>query len=386
VCVTGQPICNGNIASTCAADGSGPATGGTDCAAENKVCYGGTCLPKICNPNEYFCQGGNVYACGSSGATSTLNDTCFASEYCKAGNSTCQVDVCTAGAVICNGANLSTCAADGSGPVDAGTPCSTGSTCDAGTCKPAICTVDALQCSSNTVQRCINGGTAWNTISTCTTAQYCNELALPIACVPDICGASASACNGEKLATCSADGGHFVNTGADCAASNTVCSLTGACVAEATDTVGDALNPSSGSSYLLGDVYRVDRGRTLTKIENYVTVSGTSVFTWVVYESPTATGTFTKVFEKTTSSTASAAFVSSGTVSVPLSAGKFYLIGVAVQGFFTGYFNPSTAKPFTSFGQFMGGWVQSTSAPAATISVGSSSSTSNSYQRVSTAH
>jgi hypothetical protein len=130
----------------------------------------------------------------------------------------------------------------------------------------------------------------------------------------------------------------------------------------------------------------VERGRTPTKIENSVTVSGTSVFTWVVYESPTATGTFTKVFEKTTSSTASAAFVSSGTVSVPLSAGKFYLIGVAVQGFFTGYFNPSTAKPFTSFGQFMGGWVQSTSAPAATISVSSSSSTSNSYQRISTAH
>ena len=385
LCKAGSPQCNGTIATVCAPDGSGPAADGTDCAADDKVCYSGTCLPKICNPGQYFCQGGNVYSCGSTGATSTLNDTCLASEYCKTGVSTCQVDVCTASTAVCNGMNLSTCAADGSGPADAGTACATGNVCYAGACKPVICTPDALQCSSNTVQRCINNGTQWSTIQTCDTASYCNELASPIACATDICAASSNACNGEKLATCAVDGGHFTATGVDCAASNAVCTLAGTCAAEATDTIGDALTPSIRSSYVLGDVYRVDRARTLTKIEEYLSVSGTSVFTWVVYESPTLPGTFTKIFEKTTSGTGSATFISSGTVSVPLTAGKFYLLGVLVQGSFTYYATLSSAKPFTSFGQYAGATAQSVSSAVASLYIGSASSSYNLYQRISTA-
>src|SRR6185369_12622781 len=206
------------------------AAGGTDCSADNKVCYLGTCLPKICNPSEYFCQGGNSYTCGSTGATSTLNDTCATSEFCKAGNYSCLADVCSAGAATCNGANLSTCAADGSGPVDAGTSCGSGKTCFSGACKTVICTVNSLQCSGGNIQRCSENGTAWVAYQTCDSASYCNELASPIiACSPDICTPSANACDGEKLATCAADGGHFSVSGTNCASSNTVCTLANTC-------------------------------------------------------------------------------------------------------------------------------------------------------------
>lgn len=383
LCTAGQPLCNGNVATTCAADGSGPAAGGTDCAADSKVCYSGTCLPKICNPNEYFCQSGNSYLCGSTGATSTLSDTCLASEFCKAGSYFCLPDVCSAGAATCNGANLSTCAADGSGPADAGAACSAGNTCYGGACKPVICTVDALQCLGNAVQRCINNGTAWNTIQTCDASAYCNELASPIACAADICTASANACNGEKLATCAADGGHFSATGTDCAATNTVCTLAGTCVAEAADTVGATTLYYQYNSYLVGNVYRVDRARTLTKIEEYLSVSGTSVFTWAVYEASAAGSTFTKVFERTNSNTGSGTFISSGALSVPLTAGKLYFVGVLVQGPFTLYGNTGAGTPFLSFGQLLSGSINTYSTPPANMYV--STTTLTNHQRLSTA-
>jgi len=384
VCTAGQKVCDGNIASTCNADGSGAVAGGTDCSLAGQVCYLGNCLPKICNSNEYFCQAGNSYLCGPSGATSSLNDTCLASEYCKVGSTVCQPDVCTASAATCNGANLSSCAADGSGPIDAGTSCGTGKTCFAGACKAVICTPDALQCSGGNIQRCTDNGTAWSAYQTCTTETYCNELASPIACSPDICTPSAYTCDGEKLATCAADGGHFSASGTNCASNDLVCTLANTCAAVAEDTVAGATT-GSATSFLVGNYYRVARARTLTKIEEYLSVSGTSVFTWVVYESTSATGTFTKLYERTTSDAGSATYISSGAISVPLVAGKFYVIGVVVQGSFTRYLNQSGQLTFVSFGQPYYGVQLSASAAPATFNGGSAYSYALNNQRVSTA-
>jgi hypothetical protein len=387
VCTAGQAMCSGTVAGTCAADGSGPVAGATDCATDGKVCYLGSCLPKVCNPSEYFCQGGNSYTCGSTGATSTLNDTCVTSEFCKAGSYSCVADVCAASAATCNGANLSTCAADGSGPVDAGTSCGTGKTCFAGACKAVICTPDALQCSGGNIQRCTDNGTAWSAYQTCDSTSYCNELATPIACSPDICAPSAYTCDGEKLATCAADGGHFSVSGTNCASSNAVCTLANTCAAVAEDTLaGTAV--TSASSSLIGNIYRVDRARTLTKIEEYLSVSGTSVFTWVVYESTSPSGTFTKVFERTTSDSGSAVYISSGALSVPLAAGKYYVLGVLVQGSFTRYMmNQTGQQPFVSFGQlYYYSVLMSTSAAPASLYAGSYYTYVLNNQRISTSH
>jgi hypothetical protein len=354
VCTQGQKMCDGNVATTCNTEGSGPAAGGTDCAKDDKVCHQGTCLPKICNPNEYFCQGGNSYTCGSTGATSTLNDTCAASEYCKPGTYLCQSDACAAGTPTCNGDNLSTCAADGSGPVDAGQSCGAGKTCFGGACKSVVCTPDAFRCSGGNVERCTEKGTTWSPYQTCSAATYCNELATPITCSPDICTPSANACNGEKLATCDADGGHFSANSTNCAATGKVCTLAHTCLAVAEDTVGDTTTSTTLSSYLVGNVYRSDRARSLTEIEQYFSVSGTSVFTWVVYEADSSVGYFKKIYETTTSNSGMGAFISSGAIDVSLQAGKYYLIGAVVQGSFTRYYVSSAVQPFVSFGQLVG--------------------------------
>ena len=364
-CVAGAKMCDGSIATTCAADGSGPASGGTDCALDNgKVCYQGTCLPKVCNPSEYFCQGGNSYLCGATGATSALNDTCLASEYCKVGSYYCLPDACTAGTPTCNGDNLSTCAADGSGPANAGTSCGAGKTCFSGACKAVVCTLDALQCSGGNVQRCTDKGTTWVLDQTCSVSSYCNEAATPITCSADVCAPAANACNGEKLAICDADGGHFSSTTTNCAATNKVCTLSASCAAVAKDTVGDISSSSALSSYMVGSIYRVDRARTLTEIEQYLSVSGISVFTWVVYQADSSFAYYTKVYEGTTSGSGLGAFISSGAISVPLAAGKYYFLGVIVQGTFTRYYlNSGVSLPFVSFGQLQGSYQLSATTP-----------------------
>lgn len=385
VCTAGAKMCEQNFATVCNAEGSGPAPGGTNCTLDGgKVCLGGSCLPKICEPNQYFCQGGNPYTCGPTGATSTLNDTCLASEYCKPGNYSCAPDACVPAAPTCSGDNLSTCAADGSGPADAGTSCGAGKTCHGGACKAVICTPDALTCTGGNVQRCVDKGTAWSLYSTCNAASYCNELATPISCSPDLCTAAAKTCNGEKLATCAADGGHFTASSTDCSLTNQVCTLAGTCLATAEDTVGDITSSTVLNSYMVGNTYRVDRTRKLTKIEQYLSVSGTSVFTWVVYEgSAYAYQNFTKVFEVTTSSSGAGAFHSSGSIDVTLQAGKFYYLGVAVQGAFTRYYANAGTSPFVSFGQLWNSDQASLATPPATYYSQASSLRYN--QRISTA-
>lgn len=383
VCAGGAKICEQSVATTCSPDGSGPAPGGTDCSADGKVCYNGSCLPKICEPSQYFCQSGNVYACGSTGATSTLQDTCQAAEYCQPGTYACVPDACVAGTPACNGDKLSTCAADGSGPADAGTSCGAGKTCHDGACKAVVCTVDALTCTSGNVHQCVAKGTAWSPYATCGAASYCNELASPISCAPDLCAPGTKTCSGEKLATCDTDGGHFTAVSTDCSKTNKVCTLAGTCLATAEDSVGTTINSSVLSSYMVGNVYRVDRARKLTEIEQYLSVSGTSAFTWVVYEGNSYSGTFTKLFELTTSSSGEGVFHSSGAIDVALQAGKFYYLGVIVQGSFTRFYSSSAELPFVSFGQLWNSYQVSTASPPATYPF--STSNYRYHQRLSTA-
>jgi hypothetical protein len=40
-CIADAPTCNGDVLTTCKADGSGPIAGGSDCTADDKVCEGG---------------------------------------------------------------------------------------------------------------------------------------------------------------------------------------------------------------------------------------------------------------------------------------------------------------------------------------------------------
>jgi hypothetical protein len=161
--------------------------------------------------------------------------------------------------------------------------------------------------------------------------------------------------------------------------------LTGACLTSAVDTIGSSVYTNARSSYLSSNVYRIDRSRTLTQIEQYFTVTGTSVFTWVVYEGSSLTGSFTKLAEVTTSSSGTGVFHGSGPMNVQLKAGKFYIIGAIVQGAHTSFYAADGVSPFVSFGQAVSQLQVSASTPPASYNVGTDYYLYRLYQRLTTA-
>jgi hypothetical protein len=388
-CTANGPACNGNLATTCNADGSGYLPGGTDCTTSGKVCVNGSCLPKICTPNAYFCSGGNVQSCGPTGATSTLVDTCLPSEFCSDGLASCQLDVCTAGQPTCNGDVVATCKPDGSGPMSGGTDCTANQqVCDAGACKPVVCMANQSFCSAGNVTKCNAKGTGSTVTSYCAANQYCNATASPIVCSPDICVANTNVCAGESLAVCNADGSGYSSMSTNCASSTQVCALspTPVCAATAVDTYGTSAVTSSGNSTLLGNYVSVTTARKLTQIEGYYAASGTSLFTWVVYSSTTQSGSYSKIFEVTTSGTGTM-FHSSGPINVSLEKGKFYFIGVIASGA-TAYYNYgfSPMPALFSFGQATVGSSYTASVTPATVTYPTSFSYYYAYyQRYTTA-
>lgn len=382
VCTQGAPACNGNIATTCNADGSGYLAGGTDCG-DNQRCVSGTCLPVICTANTYFCDGGNVYRCGSDGTTSSLFSACSAAQYCQEGLSYCLADVCTGGQPSCNGELVSTCKADGSGPEDGGTACPSGQTCANGACAPIVCDPNAYFCLDDNVERCNALGTAWSRYWTCTTAQFCDVSGTTPLCRENVCNATQAACDGEAIAVCDASGGGYASSGTDCAATDQVCNLS-ACVDQDVVVVGaGATGTAQASSYAYFNLYSVTSSRSLTQIEQQLSVSGTSQFTWYVYEHTSATGYFTKIFEKLTTSAGVAAYHSSGVIDVPLVAGRYYLIGVRVVGAHSYFLGAGTVPEWLSFGAFRTN--RGTSAtPPTTLFVNSSLPSTRYTQRLTT--
>ncbi len=165
----------------------------------------------------------------------------------------------------------------------------------------------------------------------------------------------------------------------NCASLSQVCALTPGpvCAASAVDTIGSNVYTQSASNSLFGTYTSVVTARTLTQIEAYFTASGTSAFVWVVYASPSATGTYSKIFETTTASTGNM-FHSSGPINVSLEKGKYYFIGVVANGVTASYSYTFTLAPVSfSFGQGPVGasYAASSGAPAtvpvAPISTGS---------------
>lgn len=356
-CTPAAVGCLANTPAVCNAEGSAYEANGDPCDVD-EACVSGTCLPLICTANAYYCEGQVIYRCGTDGTTTSLVSTCSESRYCEEGVSTCQLDVCTAAEPVCDGALLSVCKSDGSGPEPDGDECPSGQTCDNDACADVICEPGVRFCENDAVVLCNSFGTGAADTDACSTAQFCDESLDPVACSLDICEAGQPACDGERLATCAANGGGYTDRSTNCANSDKVCSGT-ACVNNAKDIVGEAAYTGSYSSYRLANRYYITTDRTLTEIEQYMSVSGTSQFTWFVYEGTTSSS-FTKVFETLNTSSGSAVFHSSGTISVPLVKGRYYMIGVRVSGSATAYYG-DTSTNFVSFGSVSGLDSESTS-------------------------
>jgi hypothetical protein len=112
-------------------------------------------------------------------------------------------------------------------------------------------------------------------------------------------------------------------------------------------------------------------------------VTGTSQFTWFVYEGTAATGSYNKIFESLNTSSGAATFHSSGAISVSLRAGYYYKIGVRVAGVHTAFYQTTSLVTFMSFGslQYSATSLLTTALPA---TWSATTSSSRFYQRLTT--
>jgi hypothetical protein len=187
------------------------------------------------------------------------------------------------------------------------------------------------------------------------------------------------ACDGNVLRTCNAAGTGYTGTGTDCTTTMQSCTPSG-CSDGIVDTI-PPMNPgvysSALSNYAFVNYYSVNANRTLTQIEVYMnSTSTTTPLTWVVYESTTQTGTYpTRLTATMTTSTAGTGYQSSGAISVPLVAGRFYAIGVhfstpAIDNM--GYHSASVSTQTVSFGALLSAGFPSSTTPPTTVTYSSS--------------
>jgi len=246
------------------------------------------------------------------------------------------LDKCTANAPTCNANVATTCASDGSGPLPGGTDCSASSqVCDAGICKPVMCTPGSRLCLGEAVHTCSANGATTTLYQTCSTSAFCDSSSGTASCTVDICTAGALGCNGEVISTCGANGGSWTNPGTDCTASDQVCVLGGTCAAQEVATQGTSSFALSsgyiGYMYLSG--FRVLQDRQLSLLEAYGSVPGLQKCTWVVYEKRASAPTYDLVYQKVTAQkVATPVWISSGAVDFVLAKGKTYAVGVHIDG------------------------------------------------------
>ncbi len=129
-----------------------------DCAADGKICVGGSCKKQICGPNRNYCQDGSVYSCDANGTSTILAQTCNSqTEHCTTYSSSsyayCEKNACHAGDTVCADNMIKVCNADGSLPVN-GTSCGTGQYCENAQCKDLGCVPGAYYCKGADVYYC----------------------------------------------------------------------------------------------------------------------------------------------------------------------------------------------------------------------------------------
>jgi len=142
-------------------------------------------------------------------------------------------------------------------------------------------------------------------------------------------------CSGNVRSACNADGTAIVTK--DCAATGDTCAK-GTCVASVLDNFGYS-GWSAGEDKAVGaggvtllDFFDVTTGRTLTEIDAQMSQRATVAIEWRVLEATSRTGPYQLIFSKETEATGTTSTLNAGTgpIQVPLVAGRFYAIGVAL--------------------------------------------------------
>lgn len=219
VCAPGLAACNGTIATTCNADGSGYVSGGTDCAPSLN-CIQGSCQSLLCAPGNRFCSGNTVMQCSADGLSSSVSSTCTSTQYCNPNTAACTAQVCTPNQPACDGSVATTCNAAGSGytgarndcalttsPYCSSGQCVTGAACGTTVCPGSSCTTSGTTCyylaTTNATARttattlCSALGSGW---SLCTSTQICNTTVFDyLAAQGCVCSSDTTKCGAAAL-------------------------------------------------------------------------------------------------------------------------------------------------------------------------------------------
>ncbi|HSA34849.1 MAG TPA: LamG domain-containing protein, partial [bacterium] len=123
------------------------------------------------------------------------------------------------------------------------------------------------------------------------------------------------------------------------------------------DTVGSTEPMTGGTSRMRGNFYSCATSRLLTEIEVYLTYTGTPTIYFEVYESTTLDGTYYPLESVTaTPSMSGGAFYSSGDLSVPLTAGNYYYVGVRWGSSYSVGYAADTAPAVGDYPTAFGTW------------------------------
>lgn len=218
VCVANEPLCINQVATTCKADGSGPAPGGETCGG-SAVCSGGECVDRLCTPGEKLCQHDDVYVCTSNGASATLFFECGADETCDPELAACRPRLCEPGKLGCDDTRIAKCNATGLGWEQQGTDCDdTDQICVNGSCKTQTCVPDSTFCKNYDVYQCDEHGVTSSLSHDCpNNTQHCAPYYTNTAyCTYNNCTPGAPMCSGNALSKCADDGSGVAPGGTDC--------------------------------------------------------------------------------------------------------------------------------------------------------------------------
>ena len=209
VCAANQAVCDGNIASQCKADGSGPEPFGVDCAARKQHCLNGACSDALCIGGSKGCQNGDVYLCSLDGSSLSVWDYCAEGELCDEDSGSCLTRRCEPNQASCQGTRALICNASGSDWLPGSSDCAAeGKVCVAGSCAEAPCAPSTTFCQDGNLYRCDPSGASSTLAQTCRPGlEHCEKTpaGLYAFCVPYACVAGKKLCNGDVVKTCNAD-------------------------------------------------------------------------------------------------------------------------------------------------------------------------------------
>jgi hypothetical protein len=219
-CSANEPMCDGNVATACQIDGSGPKPGGTDCAATKQACYQGQCRDQACESGIKVCQHDDVYLCAENGTATSLLADCRDDEVCDGLEGACRTKVCTPGEVSCDGSRIVTCNDFGSAWLAATTDCAASSQlCVAGSCREQVCVPNSTFCQERVIYACDSVGTSSTLSQGCNSWQHCVQYNNYAYCESNQCQPGAVVCDGNVVKTCTKDN-TLPSTGTPCGDDN----------------------------------------------------------------------------------------------------------------------------------------------------------------------